>query len=237
MIHARVAEWDTTLHLKEHDYAFRSSPPSGRVRPWVVFTLYLAANFFYFASLRGAASPEHMNTIQGVLGIYLLLSTCSISAQFWYCFGSRIFLQNTAFLVGTIGGWYLYDNGNRLASHGAYNMLVFFMALVPINLIIAMLVGWYWFAARHHTVRWSVLQLIAAAIVMWVTLAFVAWHKEDALRYGFFNKTGSYEGSNLWNSTCQLCTWNRGVPWLDMVPFRLNFWTVSIPIRLRDLSC
>ena len=198
-------------------------------------TLYILANICYLLALWPAPTPRIMNRRLGKIGALIVLSVLLFSAQLWLAFVKRATLRgwvcSCLLQITTVATWYIYDSGNVLASHGAYNLLVFLLIFIPANFLVAVIYFWYYTAVGSGKTRgrpsrfWK--QFIAVLLVGGIIFGYVAREKNDKLKYGFFGKAIPCSSSEREQGLCGACQWEGGTPWFDMLPVRQNIFTVS----------
>lgn len=186
------------------------------------------SNTFYLLSLQGAPTPREMNHKLGYLGLCLVCSALTFSAQFWiaytrYAHHARFRTISCASQMLSIVCWCIVDRGNGLEQHGAYNLLIFSLLVVPLNSLVAILLLWYRLAAGlggNPRPRLFWMQLGIGILSSFAMIGGMAKWKEAGLRYGFC----AARADQFSNSPYRL---KSAVPWFDLLPFRVNFFTVS----------
>jgi hypothetical protein len=198
--------------------------------------LFILYNVLYLLSLRPAETPKEMNSMLGLLGGFLLGSAAILSVQLWYIFrtasSSTRWVVRGALQLLPVAVWYWLDNGNTLQSHGSYNLLIFFLMAIPLNTIMAILYIWNMAASysvkgrRSRSRFWK--QFIAAALVCGMIVYFQILRKTDKLAATFFDKDIPCSSADAKNGLCTSCQWKETIPWFDLLPFRENFFVVSV---------
>lgn len=227
-----IGEWDPK---PSKSWTFISGPARRYqiiITHGVLFVLY---NFLYLVSLMPASTPAQMNSMLGLLGAILFACSVTFSVQFWLAFTST--KSATARLgrglaqISTVGLWYWMDAGNTLQSHGSYNLLIFFIMTVPLNLLIAILYAWSNAASRgtgkqrSNARFWKQLGTFLVLSGIFVCLE-IGW-KREKLTTTFHGKKIPCLKGEAENGLCSSCQWEATTPWFDLLPFRQNFFLVS----------
>lgn len=197
----------------------------------VLAATIFTSNLTYLLSLRGASTPKQMNGLLGLFAVLLNLAVFTSSIQLWSVALSTIISYRWTWILHALQisnfiAWATWDRGNRLEQHGAYNLLIFFLIFTPINSVVALLRLWYlasagWSEPRKPRRFWH--QFAFGGTFLAVALILVANHKKTHLEYGFFER--SIPTSQVLGDV-DACDWQSAVPWFDLIPFRVNFFTV-----------
>ncbi|KAI8919118.1 hypothetical protein DFJ77DRAFT_263214 [Powellomyces hirtus] len=188
--------------------------------------LAFAWNLFYGLTLEGRHTPEEMNVLIGKLGVFMLLAElCLTSLLFQICLYLRAWPRRIALLVIPLNlyAWYLYDHGNILEEHGAFNMLIFAMLGVPLNTVILTLYLWHRAAGSW---RMFTYQFIGT----WILFSFVSFvslkNSYALLDVGFWGRTGQSACQDDPSGHCysNQCVWDKPLPWVDLLPVPQNFF-------------
>lgn len=227
-----LGEWN---QRPSKSWLFRSGPTPGYQTIIIHGVLFVLYNFLYLVSLMPASTPAQMNSMLGLLGTILLACSITFSIQFWLMFTSTksaaARLGRGLAQISTVGLWYWMDRGNTLQSHGSYNLLIFFIMTVPLNLLIAVLYAWSSAASRgsgkqRSSARfWKQLATFVVLSSIFVCLE-VRWKREN-LETTFHGKKIPCLKAEAQDGLCSSCQWEATTPWFDLLPFRQNFFLVS----------
>ncbi|KAJ3021024.1 hypothetical protein HKX48_009343 [Thoreauomyces humboldtii] len=198
-------------------------------RQFVTRTLGLtfAFNVLWFLSLEGKVTPEEMNVTIGKLGVYMLLAELCLTSLLWlFCTHLRQWPRRIALAAVPLNLylWYLYDHGNILMSHGAFNMLIFFMIGVPLNLVIATLYLWHRSAGSWRAFGYQFL-FVWAFIFTWNFFSMRRSYR--LLDVGFWELTGNSgcaAGDVAGHCRPDQCVWDKPYPWIDLLAVPQNFF-------------
>ncbi|RKO85827.1 hypothetical protein BDK51DRAFT_32117 [Blyttiomyces helicus] len=186
------------------------------------FLLDAAFNLFWILSLEGKKTPEEMNVTLSKLGLYLLLTEILMTSLLWHIFTHLRARRRTVALSLVVANMYLlylYDHGNVLLEHGAFNMLCFAMIGVPFNLLVFSL---YFWLVRAGSARSFLIQF-AVAWVVWAIWAYATLrHAMHMLDVGFWGRDFVENAVKLPGSLA--CVWDKPVPWIDLLVVRQNFF-------------
>ncbi|KAJ2493127.1 hypothetical protein IWW37_000777 [Coemansia sp. RSA 2050] len=120
-----------------------------------------------------------------------------------------------AFIFATL---YCYDHGERFERHGFYNLLVFFVIFIPLNLVIALFYV-LWCKIGNFLVYFSILLAIGGVSVC-VSLVNYRW----AFNQGTLGVFQYIPGECQWTG--------RNIPYIDLLPAGAqNFWAGSMYCR------
>lgn len=227
------SDTDSFSSLPLYSTTRHSRSPCNRTRLYLLLlTTALVSNTTYLLSLRGASTPKAMNHYLGTFAILLNVSILTSSIQLWAVSLSALLSVRVKWILHSLqllnfAAWAWWDMGNRLEQHGAYNLLIFFLILLLSNAVVACLRLWYlvavgWAEPRKPRRIWY--QLLCSSVFLGIAVFIAARNKENRLRIGFFgNEIPTLQSS----SDEKTCSWQEAVPWFDLIPFRLNVFTVG----------
>ncbi|KAJ2686952.1 hypothetical protein IWW39_003266 [Coemansia spiralis] len=191
--------------------------------PRPAFTAGLLAIFTtsYLLSLQGG-DLVYINEHLGTIGAELLLSIISLTAVTVTLYASRLrsntrqgILLAIAFIFAAL---YCYDHGERFERHGFYNLLVFFVIFIPLNLAIALFyVLW---CKVDNFLAYFFISLAVGGILACVSL----------VNYRRLFDRGTL---GVFQYTPGECQWTgRNIPYMDLLPAGAqNFWAGSMYCR------
>ncbi|KAI8594186.1 hypothetical protein BDZ88DRAFT_402879 [Geranomyces variabilis] len=202
-------------------------------------------NLCYGLALEGRHTPEEMNVLIGKLGVLMLTAELCLSSLLWqFSLHLRQWPRRLALMSIPLNLylWYLYDHGNILEEHGAFNMLIFFMIGVPVNLVILILYVW-----QRAAGTWK--RFATQFIIFWiifVTYNYFALRRfAKLLDVGFWGRTGQSACASIAGAAdaghCyrEQCVWDKPSPWQDLLPVPQNFFLgpmTCAPIDAFDAS-
>lgn len=177
----------------------------------------------------GSLAGGDLHTVVGQLGrigaCFFSAMACFLAAIYIAMFSPSIPVRTrVVLLVMIIASWnlmFLYDHGGSLIHHGAYNMLVFVVFVIPALAIAAIEYGLW------RTVGWS--KLVAGHLPIFIVGAVAT-------------TVSLYRANHVWDrgfrserilpfkDQAAICTpVNRGLPWVDILPAGAqNFWAGSL---------
>ncbi|KAJ1792477.1 hypothetical protein LPJ59_004834, partial [Coemansia sp. RSA 2399] len=184
----------------------------------LIVVLLIAFASSYLMALQGGTLPyiiEHLATI----GAELLVSVLSLTAVTVLLYASRMrsgTRRGTLVAVVCIfAALYVYDHGERFEEHGFYNILVFLVIYIPLNVVLATLYV-LWMNIHNFPAYFAVATLVFSASIC------VALHQYRIIfDHGLFG-----ELQYLSNE----CNWvGPNIPLFDLLPAGTqNFWAGSM---------
>jgi hypothetical protein len=153
-------------------------------------------------------------------------SVLSFSALLWLAFWQTPSLRRKIIIALPINAalWGMYDGGNRLEEHGAFNLLIFFIMAVPFNLVL--FIGYNWCRLAVYGKNGSkgrfLTQILIVGSITIVTLCYKINQHHDLVNRGFFDGRVETVAAGD-HDTCQ---WKPNIAWMALLPFRQNFFVV-----------
>lgn len=187
----------------------------------VAAVLVLTSLWVYLYS--GSLVGGDLHTVIGQLGrigaCFFSAVACFLAAIYVAVFSPSIPVRTRVSLLALIvASWnlmFLYDHGGNLRHHGAYNMLVFVVFVIPAVALAGVeyglwrMVGWRKLVAVHLPI-----------FTVGAVAATVSLHKANH----FWDR--GFRGERMLPFSNQICQpVDRGLPWVDILPAGTqNFW-------------
>ncbi|KAJ1936631.1 hypothetical protein FBU59_004993, partial [Linderina macrospora] len=186
-------------------------------KPVAIGVLLAVGTFSYLLSLQGG-DLLYINEHLGIIGAELVVSVVCMTVITIMLYASRMRrgMRRVAFLaaLGTMVALYFYDNGERFEKHGFYNLLVFLVIYVPLNLAIALFyVLW---CKIENFLTYFAISFVIAGISGVLSLVYYR-HEFDQGALGRFQYIPGE------------CQWaGANIPYIDLLPAGTqNFWVGS----------
>lgn len=186
----------------------------------------LVLTFLWVCLYSGSLVGGDLHTVIGQLGrigaCFFSAMACFLAAIYVAMFSSSIPVRTRIVLLAMIiVSWnlmFLYDHGGNLKHHGAYNMLVFVVFVIPavaiagVEYALCRIVGWRKLVAVHL----PILIVGAAATTVSLHRANQVWDQ-------------GFRGERLLPLTANCKPVDRGLPWVDILPHGAqNFWADTL---------
>ncbi|KAJ2493682.1 hypothetical protein IWW37_000313 [Coemansia sp. RSA 2050] len=190
-------------------------------KPTVIAGLLAIFTTSYLLSLQ-AGDLLFINEYLGIIGAELLLSIISLTVVAVMLYASRMrsnTQQGTLLaIVFIFAALYCYDHGERFEHHGFYNLLVFFVIFIPLNLAIALFYV-LWCKINYFLVYFSIFLAIGGGLVC-----------ASLVHYRRVFDRGTLD---VFQYTPGECQWTgRNIPFVDLLPAGTqNFWAGSMYCR------
>ncbi|KAJ2694279.1 hypothetical protein H4R19_005927, partial [Coemansia spiralis] len=193
-----------------------------RVPRSVCISLLLAVcGASYLMALQGG-NLVYINEHLGVMGAEILVSVLALTALTVMLYASRMrrgTRRGTALaMMCLVGGFYVYDHGERFEKHGFYNLLVLLAIYIPLNAVLVVLyVLW---CRIERFVAYFAVTLVVGSSLTGVALL----HYRKVFDHGLYGSLEYTPGE---------CTWaGRNIPFIDLLPAGTqNFWAGSMHCR------
>lgn len=174
----------------------------------------------------GSLAGGDLRTVVGQLGrigaCFFSAMACFLAAIYIAIFSPSIPVRTrVGLLVTIIASWnilFLYDHGGSLRHHGAYNMLIFIVFVIPALAIAGVEYGLW------RTIGWNKLVAVHLPIfiVSAVTTTITLHRANQVWDQGF-------RGEHMLPLAAVCTPVNRGLPWVDILPAGAqNFWAGSL---------
>ncbi|KAJ2225638.1 hypothetical protein H4R99_007051 [Coemansia sp. RSA 1722] len=187
-------------------------------KPVLVVSLVISFTVFYLLALQGG-DLGYIHAHLGIIGLELLLSVLSLTVVTVMLYACRIRSRTrkaTICLISAISVFlYMYDHGERFEKHGFYNLLVFLVIYIPLNVAIAI------FYVLWCKVENFLIYFAAASVISAIAASASLVHYRRIFDQGLF---GSLKHSS------EECGWvGRNIPFVDLLPSGTqNFWAGSM---------
>ncbi|KAJ2860390.1 hypothetical protein GGH94_005546 [Coemansia aciculifera] len=175
----------------------------------------------YLLSLQ-AGDLVYINEHLGIIGAELVVSIISLTIVTVMLYAGRI-RNNTRrgtllMILCIFAALYCYDHGERFEHHGFYNLLVFLLIFVPVNLAIAL-----------FYVLWS--KIDNFIVYFFISLAIGGIAASVSLIH--YRRVFDQGTLGVFQYTPGECQWTgRNIPFIDLLPAGTqNFWAGSMHCR------
>jgi len=154
------------------------------------------------------------------LATKILISCIGLSIIVWAISVTKVTIIEKlaiyALAIVSLVGYVLYDHGELFDHHGMYNIMVFGIIFIILNVIALILYFWYKFAGR----KWFIISFISFILLLVAIFGISLKHYINIWGNGYLGKKIE-DGDNL-------CKVTRPIPWFHLLPKgTLNFWLGS----------